>query len=91
MTADPGGWWTADVASAKAGDDYGFILDGEGPFPDPRSLSQPNGVHKLSRLVDQNQFQWTDESWQPPPLSSAIFYELHIGTFTPAGTFQSGD
>jgi maltooligosyltrehalose trehalohydrolase len=89
MTAGPGGWWTADVPSAKAGDDYGFVLNGEGPFPDPRSPSQPNGVHKLSRLVDQNQFQWTDKNWQPPPLSSAIFYELHIGTFTPAGTFQS--
>ena len=89
MTADSSGWWTADVPSAKAGDDYGFVLDGEGPFPDPRSPSQPHGVHKLSRLVEQNQFRWTDKNWQPPPLLSALFYELHIGTFTPAGTFLS--
>jgi maltooligosyltrehalose trehalohydrolase len=89
MTAGPGGWWIVDVSSAKTGDDYGFVLDGEGPFPDPRSPSQPHGVHKLSRLVDQNQFQWTDQNWRPPPLSSAIFYELHIGTFTPAGMFLS--
>ncbi len=89
MTVDTGGWWSAEVPSAKAGDDYGFILDGEGPFPDPRSPSQPNGVHKLSRLVDQNQFQWGDQNWQPKPLSSAIVYELHLGTFTPAGTFLS--
>jgi maltooligosyltrehalose trehalohydrolase len=82
-------WWTADVGSAKAGDDYGFILEGEGPFPDPRSPSQPNSVHKLSRLVDQNSFYWTDDNWQAPLLSSAIIYELHIGTFTPVGTILS--
>ena len=77
------------VPSAKAGDDYGFILDGEGPFPDPRSVSQPNGVHKLSRLVDQNSFSWTDEKFKPQPLSAAVIYELHVGTFTSAGTFLS--
>ena len=82
-------WWTAEIASAKAGDGYGFVLDDEGPFPDPRSPSQPNGVQKLSQLVDQNKFYWTDEKFQAPPLSAAIIYELHIGTFTPQGTFLS--
>ncbi len=81
------GWWTANVAEATAGDDYGFILDGAGPFPDPRSASQPGGVHGLSRIVDGTIFPWTDKNFQAPPLSSAIIYELHIGTFTPAGTF----
>ena len=71
MTAANNGWWTVEVATAKTGDDYGFILDGEGPFPDPRSPLQPNGVHKLSRLVDHNQFMWTDKNWQAPPLTSA--------------------
>jgi maltooligosyltrehalose trehalohydrolase len=89
MSRDKNDWWAAQISSAKSGDDYGFILDDEGPFPDPRSWSQPNGVHKLSRLVDHNQFQWTDKNFQAPPLPSAIFYELHIGTFTSAGTFQS--
>jgi len=89
MTPQPNGWWTVEIFSAKTGDDYGFILDGEGPFPDPRSCSQPNGVHKLSRLVDQNSFPWTDKKFQAPPLSSAIIYELHLGTFTPQGTFLS--
>ncbi len=89
MTVDTGGWWSAMVPSAKAGDDYGFILDGEGPFPDPRSSAQPNGVHKLSRLVDQNSFSWTDEKFKPRPLSAAVIYELHLGTFTPMGTFLS--
>src|SRR3984957_4230810 len=95
MTAEAGGWWTATVSSAEPGDDYGFILHGEGPqgpqgpFPDPRSPSQPNGVHKLSRLVDHTRYKWKDEHWQAPPLASAIIYELHLGTFTPEGTFLS--
>jgi len=89
MIVQPDGWWMAEVPSAKAGDEYGYILDDEGPFPDPRSPSQPEGVHKLSRLVDQNSFHWTDIHRQVPPLSSAIIYELHVGTFTPTGTFLS--
>jgi maltooligosyltrehalose trehalohydrolase len=89
MARGENNWWTAEVSSAKPGDDYGFILDGEGPFPDPRSPSQPDGVHKLSRLVDQNKFQWTDKKFQAPPLLSALIYELHVGTFTPSGTFLS--
>lgn len=89
LRASADGWWTAEVASAEAGTDYGFILDGEGPYPDPRSPSQPDGVCGLSRTVDQNEFAWTDARWQPPPLSSAVIYELHIGTFTPTGTFEA--
>jgi hypothetical protein len=89
MAAQADGWWSAQIDTANIGDDYGFVLDGEGPFPDPRSASQPNGVHKLSRVVDQNKFQWTDKKWQSPPLASAVIYELHLGTFTPAGTFLS--
>jgi maltooligosyltrehalose trehalohydrolase len=89
MEANGSGWWTAEIPSAGPGSDYGFILDGEGPFPDPRSASQPNGVHGLSRLVDQEQFQWTDNEWQAPPLSAAVIYELHVGTFTPQGTFKA--
>jgi maltooligosyltrehalose trehalohydrolase len=89
MARGDGGWWSAEMPEAKAGDDYGFILDGTGPFPDPRSPLQPDGVHKLSRLVDQQTFQWTDKNFQAPPLASAIIYELHPGTFTPLGTFLS--
>src|SRR5260221_5558132 len=89
MTRGEENWWTVEIGSAKAGDDYGFILDGEGPFPDPRSPSQQDGPHKLSRLVDQDSFEWTDKNFQATPLGSAIFYELHVGTFTPQGTFLS--
>jgi maltooligosyltrehalose trehalohydrolase len=89
MARDAHGWWSVEIPEAKTGDDYGFILDGAGPFPDPRSPLQPDGVHKLSRLVDQQAFQWTDKNFQAPPLASAIIYELHLGTFTPQGTFLS--
>jgi maltooligosyltrehalose trehalohydrolase len=89
MAGSSDGYWTAEIPSAKTGDDYGFILDGEGPFPDPRSASQPNGIHKLSRLVDQNSFSWTDKNFKATPLSVAVIYELHLGTFAPAGTFLS--
>ena len=83
------GWWMAEVPSAKAGDDYGFRLDGEGPFPDPRSPWQPGGVHGLSRLVDHTAFPWNDAEFNAIPLSQAVIYELHIGTFTPVGTFAA--
>ena len=80
------GWWVAKVASAVPGCDYGFVLDGHGPFPDPRSAWQPGGVHDLSRFVDHSAFPWTDAGFQARPLSSAVIYEMHIGTFTPEGT-----
>ncbi len=83
------GWWGATVASTGAEWDYGFILDGLGPFPDPRSGWQPSGVQGLSRVVDHSSFGWTDAGWQAPPFSSAIVYELHVGTFTPTGTFEA--
>ena len=84
-----GGWWKCRVESAGPGTDYSFVVDGGDPLPDPRSQYQPNGVHGPSRLIDRDAFKWTDASWQARPLSSAIIYELHIGTFTPGGTFES--
>ena len=88
MSAGAGAWWAAE-APVEPDADYGFILDGAGPFPDPRSPWQPHGVHGLSRCVDHGAFRWTDAAWQPPPLSAAVVYELHVGTFTPAGTFAA--
>ncbi len=88
MTPGDGGWWSAEVPGAGPGTDYGYMLDGEGPFPDPRSPWQPAGVHGLSRTVDHGAFAWTDDGWSAPPLAQAVIYELHVGTFTPAGTFD---
>ena len=87
MQLSDGDWWKATVENAGPGADYSFILDDGDPLPDPRSPYQPSGVHGPSRLVDRDALQWTDAGWQARPLSSAIIYELHVGTFTPAGTF----
>ncbi len=83
------GWWGRSVAEAGPGTDYQLSVDGGKPVPDPRSQWQPAGIDGPSRVVNQAAFQWTDKNWQARPLGSAIIYELHIGTFTPAGTFLS--
>ncbi|MGC2617691.1 MAG: malto-oligosyltrehalose trehalohydrolase [Acidobacteriaceae bacterium] len=96
-TQDPlrladGGWWEGDVRAAGPGTDYAFFLDDEDlALPDPRSAWQPHGVHGASRLLDHTAFAWSDEGWQAPPLSSAVIYELHIGTFTPEGTLSAAE
>ena len=87
MRREAGGWWVADMPLTP-GDDYGFIVDGDGPLPDPRSACQPAGVHGLSRAIDHGSFAWTDAGWQAPPLAAGVIYELHVGTFTPEGTFD---
>lgn len=83
------GWWRGDVDQAGPGTDYFYVVNDGKPVPDPRSAWQPLGVHGPSRVVDQSAFRWSDRLWQPPPLASGVFYELHIGTFTSAGTFRS--
>jgi maltooligosyltrehalose trehalohydrolase len=66
---------------------YRVSLDGGPPLPDPRSSFQPDGVEGTSELVDE-EFAWTDAGWSAPPLRDAIVYELHVGTFSPEGTFE---
>jgi maltooligosyltrehalose trehalohydrolase len=89
LARDSRGWWSAEAAEAGPATDYEYSLDGGKPVPDPRSPWQPYGVHGASRTVDHSAFEWSVRSWQPPPLSSAVIYELHVGTFTPRGTFES--
>ena len=90
LQRDEHGWWRLEMDQARPGDDYAFVLNDDATaLPDPRSAFQPFGVHGPSRIVDHNAFSWTDQGWQAPPLSSAVIYELHIGTFTPKGTFES--
>ena len=88
MERSEDGWWWCE-RSAMEGANYGYSIDGGTPLSDPRSPSQPDGVHGRSRVVDHTAFEWTDSGWQAPPLASAIIYELHIGTFTAEGTFDS--
>lgn len=87
MTEAGGGWWEVEQA-APAGTRYQYVLDGD-PLPDPCSPWQPQGVHGASATVDHSAFEWTDRGWQAPPFASALLYELHIGTFTPEGTFEA--
>jgi len=82
------GWWHLD-RDLPPGTDYAFSLDGGEPLPDPRSPWQPDGIAGPSRTVDHEAFAWTDGGWRAPPLGSGFIYELHIGTFTPGGTFAS--
>jgi maltooligosyltrehalose trehalohydrolase len=89
MERQADGWWSVELPSQAAGEEYGFVLDGEGPFPDPRSPYQPHGVDGLSCPITHQNFVWADAGWQAPPLSSAVIYELHIGSFTPQGTFAA--
>ncbi len=89
LQASEAGWWRTQVADAGPNTDYSFVVDGGDAVPDPRSPYQPNGIHGPSRLIDHSTFTWTDRNWQAKPLSSAVIYELHIGTFTPQGTFRS--
>ena len=68
---------------------YAFILDGGPERPDPASLWQPDGVHKASAVVHPNRFAWTDTDWRGVGREDLVFYELHVGTFTPEGTFEA--
>lgn len=79
------GWWQGE---APAGD-YAFVLDGGRPMPDPRSPRQPHGPDGPSRAVDHAAFNWSHTGWRGRPLPGAVLYELHIGTFTAAGTFEA--
>ncbi|WP_405943718.1 malto-oligosyltrehalose trehalohydrolase [Streptomyces sp. NBC_00932] len=89
MERDPlrDGWW-AVTADAEDGDHYGFRLDGGPVLPDPRSRRQPAGPDGLSAVVRHDAYQWRQE-WPGLALPGAVLYELHIGTYTPEGTFDA--
>ncbi|AHH99731.1 malto-oligosyltrehalose trehalohydrolase [Kutzneria albida] len=84
------GWWRVDVPGTGPGTDYAFLLDdSDEALPDPRSLWQPDGVHGPSRVYEHGAFEWTDSAWTGRALPGGVVYELHIGTFTEGGTFDS--
>lgn len=89
MERDPlrEGWWSAE-AEAADGERYGFRVD-DGPLlPDPRSRRQPDGPDGVSAVVDQGAYAWR-EGWAGRRLTRAVLYELHVGTYTPEGTFDA--
>ncbi|WBB81182.1 malto-oligosyltrehalose trehalohydrolase [Micromonospora sp. WMMD882] len=90
MTAGPGGWWRTAAPDAGPGADYAFLLDDdERALPDPRSPWQPAGVHGPSRVYDHAAYEWGDQAWTGRQLPGSVLYELHVGTFTPEGTFDA--
>jgi malto-oligosyltrehalose trehalohydrolase len=82
------GWFEATTA-APAGVPYSFVLDGARRVPDPASRANPDDVHGPSRVVDALAYDWQDAAWTGRPWTEAIVYELHVGTFTPRGTFAA--
>jgi maltooligosyltrehalose trehalohydrolase len=91
LTLDPqGGGVHAGVApDARAGEDYVYVLDGARERPDPASRHQPSGVHGPSRVVDPGAHAWSDSGWRGVQREELVLYELHVGTFTPDGTFDA--
>ena len=87
MVRAGGGWWQLDCAQAVAGSRYRFQIDGGLLVPDPASRANPDDVHGASRVVDPLAFDWNDGHWRGRPWEEAVIYELHVGTFTPQGTF----
>ena len=87
LDRDRDGAFSGVVSAAAPGDRYRYRLDGGPPLPDPASRWQPDGVHGPSQVVDPNAFAWTDVGWTGRELADIVFYELHVGTFSPEGTF----
>jgi maltooligosyltrehalose trehalohydrolase len=82
------GYFHAVVEGISAGALYRYRLDGEKERPDPASRYQPRGVHGPSQIMDSS-FNWNDSRWRGIPLEKYVCYELHVGTFTPEGTFDA--
>ena len=89
LTAEAGGWYSATVAHLAAGARYRYRIDDRIDVPDPASRSNPDDIHAASALVDPHAFEWPDDGWRGRPWEEAVIYELHVGTFTPEGTFNA--
>lgn len=90
MRAGDDGWWHSPEP-VRVGSEYSVSIDGGDLRPDPRSLLQPEGPHGPSQVVDLGAFEWSDKSWTGRGMEGAVFYELHVGTFTEAGTFAAAE
>jgi len=81
--------WSTSVADVAHGDRYRYAIDGGEPLADPASRWQPDGVHGPSAVVDDSVFRWHDDDWTGVALADTVLYELHVGTFSPEGTFDA--
>jgi maltooligosyltrehalose trehalohydrolase len=81
------GWYEILTDKAQAGSLYRYRINGEKEVPDPASRRNPNDVHGPSEVIDPTEFEWDDDGWRSRPWHEAVIYELHVGTFSPQGTF----
>jgi malto-oligosyltrehalose trehalohydrolase len=85
------GWFELATDQAAPSSRYKFQIDGEQKVPDPASRFQPEDVHGPSEVIDPQVFDWEDQDWLGRPWADVVFYELHVGTFTPEGTFAAAE
>ena len=83
------GWWEARVTDATPRTRYQWQIDGTLCVPDPAAREAPDGPHKPCRVTDPNAYAWHKAGWRGRPWNELVFYELHVGTFTPAGTYAA--
>jgi maltooligosyltrehalose trehalohydrolase len=88
LEAEENGYFSGHVAGASTGMLYRYKLK-SGPFPDPASRFQPEGPHGFSEIIDPLQFRWTDHDWKGSARRGQVIYEMHVGTFTRAGTWSA--
>jgi maltooligosyltrehalose trehalohydrolase len=89
LRAEADGFFSGELPGAHAGDRYFYLLDEEHERPDPASRFQPDGPHGPSEIIDPAAFRWTDTGWQGIAPTGQVIYELHVGTFTPEGTWAA--
>jgi maltooligosyltrehalose trehalohydrolase len=80
-------WWSLEARDASHGTRYAFCVDGGEPLPDPCAVWLPDGVHAPGAVYDHDRFDWSDSTWSGRALEGGLVYELHVGTFSSAGTF----
>lgn len=91
MLGAPDGWYKLMTDAACSGARYQFAIDGKQAVPDPASRFQPAGVHGPSEIIDPCAYQWQNENWRGRPWQQAVIYELHVGAFTPEGTYSAAE
>ena len=89
MTASRDGWFELLATGVSAGAEYNFVLSDGMVVPDPASRAQKDDVNGPSLVIDPTNYDWQDTDWKGRPWEEAVIYELHIGTFTPEGTFRA--
>jgi maltooligosyltrehalose trehalohydrolase len=89
MDSAADGWFMLETGEAGPGSRYRFRIDNDMQVPDPASRFQPDDVHGPSEVIDPQDWQWGDMEWQGRPWEETVVYELHLGSFTPEGTFAA--